>query len=203
MKRIRALHHLRTVAETCADMATRPASIFPLRVTEMWAVGDILEPVDDLEWVTIALVIDLPVDEVAWLTQPSGTEHWSFAAKLKTAPVSLRWRSARAPVWNHEIHRPALIWDLPNGVAEPALRAITDGDSDSVRLPAPPAEVFIGRLRDDLAVSLRALAASTTRYADRRWGPGKLEPTADALWRASEGYLDLREALESAEAVTR
>jgi hypothetical protein len=196
VKRIRALHHLRTVAETCADMATRPESIFPLRVRELWAAGEILEPVDDLDAVTIALVVDLPVDDVAWLTEPSGAQHWAFAAKLQTAPVTVRWRSARAPVWNHVLRRPALIWDLDNGIAESTLDAIADGDTSEVRLEEPPADIATQRLADDLAVSLHALGARTAHYTDRRWKPGKLEPVADALWHASEGYLDLLKAID-------
>lgn len=197
MKRIRALHHLRTVAETCVDMATRPESIFPLRVRELWAAGEILEPVDVLDAVMIALVVDLPVDDVAWLTEPSGSQHWANAAKLQTAPVTIRWRSARAPVWNHALRRPALIWDLDNGIAERTLEAIGDGDTSEVRLAEPSADVVAQRLADDLAVSLRALRARTEHYTDRRWKPGKLEPVADALWHASEGYLDLLKAIDA------
>ncbi|MBC6449853.1 DUF7711 family protein [Actinokineospora xionganensis] len=196
MKRVRALHHLRTVAETCADMATRPQSIFPLRVRELWAAGEILEPVDELDAVTIALVVDLPVDDVAWLTEPSGAQHWANAAKLQTAPVTVRWRSARAPVWNHVLRRPALVWDVDNGIAEATLDAIGDGHTAAVRLDEPSADLMGRRLADDLAVSLRALGSRTVHYADRRWKPGKLEPVADALWRASEGYLDLLKAID-------
>ncbi|SDI77895.1 hypothetical protein SAMN05192558_112100 [Actinokineospora alba] len=196
MKRIRALHHLRTVADTCADMATRPESIFPLRVRELWAAGEILEPVDELDAVTVALVVDLPVDDVAWLTEPSGSQHWANAAKLQTAPVTVRWRSARAPVWNHVLRRPALIWDLDNGIAESTLDAIGDGDTADVRVDEPSTDAMAQRLADDLAVSLRALSSRTAHYADRRWKPGKLEPVADALWHASEGYLDLVKAID-------
>ncbi|MGH3862050.1 DUF7711 family protein [Actinokineospora sp.] len=196
MKRIRALHHLRTVAETCADIATRPESIFPLRVRELWAAGEILEPVDELDAVTIALVVDLPVEDVAWLTEPSGSQHWANAAKLQTAPVTVRWRSARAPVWNHVLRRPALIWDLDNGIAESTLDAIASGDTADVRLDEPSAATMAVRLGDDLAVSLRALGSRTAHYADRRWKAGKLEPVADALWHASEGYLDLLKAID-------
>ncbi|MGQ0841195.1 DUF7711 family protein [Actinokineospora sp.] len=194
MKWIRALHHLETLAHTCADMATRPRTIFPLRVTRLWAAGDILGPVRDVDRITVALVVDLPVDEVPWLTEPHGSQHWAQAARLPQSPITVRWRSAHAPVWNHALDRPALIWDVETGVAEATLLAITDGVAETVRPAAPSAAEHRARLDDELAVSLRALRTRTATYADRRWGPGKLEPVADALWRAGEGYLDLLDA---------
>jgi hypothetical protein len=54
------------------------------------------------------------------------------------------------------------------------------------------------RLDDELTVSLRALRGQTRSYEDRRWSPGKLEPAADALWRASDGYLDMLDAVRQA-----
>ncbi|WP_436497746.1 DUF7711 family protein [Actinokineospora sp. HUAS TT18] len=195
MKRSRALHHLRTTAETCADMATRPQSIFPLRVDQLWAAGEILTPADEIDTVTVALVVDLPADDVAWLTEPHGSQHWANAARLQTAPVTIRWRSAAAPIWNHALDRPVLIWTVTDGIHEEALAAIAD-DSDSVRLPLPSPDLLAERLADELAVSLRALQRCTDTYTERRWRPGKLEPTADALWHASEGYLDLLNAVD-------
>ncbi|HVK25742.1 MAG TPA: hypothetical protein VM677_30650 [Actinokineospora sp.] len=197
MKRARALHHLRTTAETCADMATRPQSIFPLRVDQLWVAGEILTPADDLDSVLIGLVVDLPPDEVAWLTEPHGSQHWTNAARLQTAPVTIRWRSAAAPIWNHALDRPVLVWTVTDGINEEVLRAIAENDLDNVRLAAPSPALRAERLADDLAVSLRALRGGTATYTERRWRPGKLEPTADALWHASEGYLDLLDAVNS------
>lgn len=195
MKWTRAVHHLETLAQTCAEMTTRPRSIFPLRVTELWAAGDILGAVRDLEWVTVALVVDLPVDDVPWLGEPTGSQHWASATRLAKNPVVPRWRSASAPVWNHRIDRPALLWNEKDGIAEATLAALLDGRGEDVRLPAPTEDERRARLDDELAVSLRALRAATTDYEDRRWRPGKLEPVADALWRAGDGYLDILDAV--------
>lgn len=195
MKWTRAVHHLETLAQTCAEMTTRPRSIFPLRVTELWAAGDILGAVRDLDWVTVALVVDLPVDDVPWLGEPTGSQHWASATRLAKNPVVPRWRSASAPVWNHRIDRPALLWNEKDGIAEATLAALLDGRSEDVRLPAPTEDERRARLDDELAVSLRALRAATADYEDRRWRPGKLEPVADALWRAGDGYLDILDAV--------
>jgi hypothetical protein len=192
VKWTRAVHHLETLAQTCADMATRPSSIFPLKVVQLWAVGDILGDERDLETVTVALVADLPV--VPWLSEPSGAQHWARATRLANSPIIPLWRSMHAPVWNHRIDRPALLWDLANGVSEDTVTALREGQGERVRLPAPTPEELRARIDEELAVSLHALRAQTQAYEDRRWSPGKLEPVADALWRAGNGYLDLLDA---------
>jgi hypothetical protein len=191
VKWTRAVHHLETLGRTCADMTTRPRSIFPLRVTQLWAVGDLLGPVRDIDIVTVALVVDLPVDDVPWLSEPSGAQHWAAASRLAREPIRPLWRSAAAPVWNHHIDRPVLVWDSDDQVADDVIAAIRDGRADSIRPQAPSPAELRARLDDELAVSLRALRERTEAYADRRWKPGKLEPVADALWRAGDGYLDI------------
>jgi hypothetical protein len=198
VKWTRAVHHLEALAHTCAEMAHRPSSIFPLRVVQLWAVGDVLGPVRDLDTVTVALAVDLPVDEVPWLSEPLGAQHWASATRLTKNPIVPLWRSAHAPVWNHRIDRPALLWDAERGVAEEALAALQQGRADDVRQPGPTPQELRARLDEELAVSLRALRGHTRAYEDRRWSPGKLEPVADALWRAGDGYLDVLDAVRKA-----
>jgi hypothetical protein len=194
MKWERAVHHLEDLAWKCAEKDSQPRSIHPLRVTRLWAFGDILGEPGDLETVAVALAVDLPVEEVPWLSEPSGSRQWANATRLAKNPIRACWRSASAPVWNHLIDRPALIWDATGGVAEKTLVALKEGNSDGIRVPAPTAEELRARLDDELAVSLRALRARTSAYRDHRWSPGKLETIADPLWLAAEGYLDILDA---------
>jgi hypothetical protein len=203
MKWVRAVHHVESLSRICADMATRPSTIFPLRVTQLWAVGDILGPVRDLETVTVALCVDLPVDEVAWWSQPPGAQHWCNATRLATSPVLPWWRSTHAPVWNHRVDRPALVWNDVDGVREDTLAALREGRGEGVRIAAPTPADLRARLREELAVSLRALQARTRDYEERRWSPGKLEPVADALFRASDGYLDVQDAVATSGLTSR
>ena len=191
MKWSRAVHHLEELAQACADMATRPPTIFPLRVTALWAFGEVLANRDDLDSVPVVLAVDLPADEVAWLCSPAGAEHWSNATGLSKNPVVAIWRSTRVPVWNHRIRRPLLIWDEPGGVHADALAALRNGTAGPLRLPEPAHDERASRLEAELAVSLQALRSTTATYEQRRFSPGKLEPVADALWRASAGYLDV------------
>jgi hypothetical protein len=192
------VHHLEALAQTCAEMADKPSSIFPLRVVQLWAVGDILGAARDVESITVALAVDLPVDDVPWLGEPPGAQHWAYATRLAKNPIAYLWRSVHAPVWNHYIDRPALVWDSTDGMAEQTLTALRDGRGDSIRPPAPAEDELRTRLDDELRVSLRSLRGRNRDYDERRWKPGKLEPVADALWRASDGYLDVLEAMSVA-----
>ncbi|MCC8251080.1 DUF7711 family protein [Saccharothrix luteola] len=195
MKWSRAVRHVEELAAKCGELASLPGSIHPLRAVRLWAVGDILGAPRDLEQVTVAVVVDLPVDDVPWLSEPHGSEHWANATRVARNPVRALWRSARAPVWNHHVDRPALVWDAADGLVEETVAALADGRGEQVRLPAPGADELRSRLRDELAVSLRALRRQTRAYEDRRWSPGKLTTVSDALWRVSDGYLDVLDAV--------
>jgi hypothetical protein len=190
----RAVHHLESLAQTCAEMADKPKTLFPTRVVQLWAVGDLLGAARDVESITVALAVDLPVDEVPWLGEPRGAQHWAYAARLTKNPIVPLWRSVHAPVWNHYIDRPALVWDSTDGMADETVTALREGRGNTVRPPAPTDEERRARLNDELRVSLLSLRNCHHDYAERRWKPGKLEPFADALWRASDGYLDVLDA---------
>ncbi|MEJ3655346.1 hypothetical protein WEH80_20465 [Actinomycetes bacterium KLBMP 9759] len=198
MKWTRAVHHLRSLAEQCGAMAGKPESIFPLRVRQVWAFGEILGEQQDLGTVRAALVVARPVDELPWLGEPPGSEHWMNATRTSRNPVRVYWRSTHAPVWNHQIERPVPVWDIERGIDERVLDALTNARAEPFRQPAPTAEERRARLDEELATSLRALRRSTTAYDERRWGPGSLTPAADGLWRSCEGYLDVLGAVTGA-----
>lgn len=193
MKWSRAVHHLGQLAETCTEMAAARSDIYRIRVRQLWTFGEMLAAEHDLELVPVALAVDLPVEEVAWLTEPGGAEHWANATRLNRNPFSVRWRSVHAPVWNHEIDRPVLFWDAEDGVRADVLDGLRAG---AVTRPAEPSSAeFEARIADELATSLAAVRRCTEAYTDRRWKPGKLGPVADALWLANVGYLDLLDAV--------
>jgi hypothetical protein len=163
-------------------------------VVGLWVFGDLLGEPRDLDWVHVAIVVDLPADDVPWLDTPRGAQHWAQAMRLRE-PFSPFYRSAARPVWNHHISRPALIWDT-DGVRDSTLAAISDGRGSDVRTDAPTPDDLRSQLESELATSLRSLRRTHRAYDDKRWRPGKLEPFADSLWRATDGYLDLLDALD-------
>ena len=188
MKWTRAVHHLGELAEKCAEL---PASFFRFQVVELWVFGALLDVPKDVEAIEVALVTDLPVEEVPWHGEPVGAEHWANSTRLSRNPFTPFWRSADAPVWNHRIERPALVWSAADGIAEETLVALRDGTGELVRQPAPTPDELRTRVEEELQVSLTALRAAQQAYTDHRWAPGKLTPYSDALWRISGGYLDL------------
>jgi hypothetical protein len=138
MKWSTAVGHVRRLAEQCAEMAELPASYQALPVSALWAVGDVLGTPRDLDWVKVALIVDLPVSEIPWFSTPDGAERWSEATRLSKNPVGVWWRSAHAPVWNHRIVRPVLIWDTVSGMREDALAPCEMGTAPkSANLPRP------------------------------------------------------------------
>jgi hypothetical protein len=175
-------------------MSRRPKTIFPLRVTALWTFGEVLTSREDVDVLRVVLAVDLPIDEVAWLCPPAGADHWSHATRLTQRPVVATWRSTRAPLWNHHIRGPLLIWEESGGLAVESLSALREGTAETLRLAEPTPDAMRSRLRTELAVSLRMLESVTADYDRRRFSPGKLEPVADALFRASSGYLDVLDA---------
>jgi hypothetical protein len=186
----RGVHHLEELARRCDT----PSPVPMLPVVELWVFGELLGEPRDLDRVDVAVVVDLPADDVAWLDLPRGASHWAQAVRLRE-PVFGFYRSAARPVWNHRISRPALIWDV-EGIRESTLAALHDGLGSTVRTDAPTPADLRAQLDAELVTSLRSLRRQHRSYDDKRWAPGKLEPFADSLWRAADGYLDLLDALD-------
>jgi hypothetical protein len=189
-----AVQHVELAAQACARMAELPPSLVGLRVRQLWAAGEILGAPRDLEWTTVVLVADLPVAEVPWWSVPPGGQGWLDSTRLSKYPVLTWWRSLHAPVWNHRVVRPLLVWDEASGVIEEAVAALREGRGAAAGLPEPSTQQLAARLAEELAVSLAGLRASTSEFDRDRWRRGGMAPAADALWRAADGYLDVLDA---------
>jgi hypothetical protein len=195
MRRKTAIKHLRALAERC-DTAHRPLDEPAL--AEVYAYGDILEPgIAEVDWVKVALVLDLPPDEVTWLALPSVHVWLTHHLGLDKVPVVAVRRPAVWPVWNHDIRRPLQFWSYEGGTDDAALAALADGDAESLRLPAPSREEEAEQLAAELEACLDHLRHVQGSFHDREWraahkGLG-IYPN-DHLWHAVEGYLDLLDA---------
>ena len=168
-------------------MAALPPHRRALRVNEMWVFGDILGGPRDLDWASAALRVDLPVDEVPWLSQPTGAEMWSDLTRASKNPVGIWWRSAHAPVWNHRIVGPLLVWDEAQGIRDDAVAALRESRGAAAGIAAPGEEEYVTRMEDELRVSLAELQRRTREYDTER--TTRLGVRADALYTAAEGYL--------------
>jgi hypothetical protein len=192
MKWSTAVGHVSRLAEQCAEMADLPAHLRVLKVDEMWVYGDVLGPQRDLEWASAALCVDLPIDEVPWLCRPAGADRWAEMTRASKNPVGILWRSIHAPVWNHRVLRPVLVWDRAGGVRESAITAIRQGHGAAVGVAAPSEEEFVARIDDELRVSLHELQRRIRDYDTEH--TTRLGVRADALYAAAVGYLDVLDA---------
>lgn len=195
MRRATAIKNLRTLAEGC-DRAN-PPDVDPI-LLEVYAYGHVLDPdFDDLRIVDVALVLDLPAEEVTWWALPSVTGWFVMVLRLDKVPVRVQWRPSVWPVWNHAIRRPLRIWSLDGGVDGEALDALSAGQAERLRLPAPGPAEEAEQLAVELDASLAHLRRARDGWDDREWHRthkgGGVYPS-DHLWRAVHGYLDLLDA---------
>ena len=144
------------------------------------------------------------MEEVPWLGEPPGAQHWANGARLGknpvVAPVALVRRAGVEP-----LHRPARAALGQHRRPGPGDARRAAGRPRRHRPPAPrrsPPSCAAG-CRTSWRSATGALRACTQTYERRRWAPGALEPHADALWRASAGYLEVRDALAALDRLTR
>lgn len=189
MKWSTAVGHVQRLAEQCTVMADRAGDSPLPNVRELWVYGEILGPPRDLTWVSAAAGVDLPPDEVPWLCRPPGTDLWSDLTRASKNPVALLWRSVYAPVWNHHIDRPVLVWDAADGLRSHAFDALRGGRGGSVRADGPTPEEYEARMDEELRISLAELVRRTREYETEH--TTRLGVRADALHDAARGYLDV------------
>jgi hypothetical protein len=171
----RGVHKLRVLAEACQGKA-------PF-LHEAYVFGELLDGDDPLDHVKVALVLDLPPEEVPWGSQPRGTAWLVDVLRLGKGGFAYWWRSRHEPVWNHHIRRPVRFWSA-DGPDEDVLRALEERRfGDLPRLDGEP------DVRRELDRSLTRLRNVREHYWDRDW---RREHRAEnELWEAVDAYLDL------------
>ena len=194
MKWTTAVGHVRRLAEQCAEVSQLPSNLRLLRVTELWAFGDVLGAPRELEWAAAAVRVDLPVEAVPWMCRPDGTDLWADLTRASKNPVGIWWRSSLAPVWNHRIVRPLLVWDEAVGIHENALVALQEGRGAAVSMAPPSQEEFVSRMDEELQNSLAALQRRTQEYESDH--TTRLGVRGDQLHAAALGYLDVLAAMK-------
>lgn len=158
--------------------------------------GEVLEGADPVERVELALVLNLPPEDVPWQSQPLGTAWLVDSLRLDKGGFAYWWRSRHRPVWNHHIRGPARFWSL-DGPDESVLRALSERrHADLSRVVASPTELR-EQFAAELATAVDGLRAAHAGYWERDWrrehrGGGRYPE--NHLWEAVDGYLDLLDA---------
>lgn len=199
MRYMTAVGRLRTVAEACHRWGSIQDGLTEARLTAAYAYGPVLEePGLDLEFVHVALVIDLPADELPWGAEPPQCSSLAAVLRLDKAPVLWRFRPSERPVWNHAIHRPLPIWTTLGGVQSEALDSLAELRAEPFRLPEPGMTELVDQTERELEASSAHLRAVRDRYWDdiawRRAHRGDGRYPENYLWDAVDGYLDLLDA---------
>lgn len=190
-----AVGQLRRLAEQCQDLADSPSSLNVLRATQVWAVGEVLGVPRDLDWVRAAVCVDLPAEDVPWMCLPEGAEYWADVTRASKHPVAIWWRSSRAPVWNHRVVRPVLVWEATSGIREESMAALRAGNGGLAGLAPASKEDFVTRMDDELQVSLAELRLRTHEYESEH--TTRLGVRGDRLYTAASGYLDVLTAMNA------
>jgi hypothetical protein len=199
MRYRRAVEKLRILAEACDSVKNWPPED-PF-LLEAYVFGDVLEGADPLECVEVALVLNLPAEEVPWESSPHGTAWLADRLRLDKGGFAYWWRSHLSPVPNHRIRAPVRFWSQ-EGPDEAVLQALADRRFDDLPRLVPSPQAERESLAGDLAAALSRLRAVHASYWDHDWrrehrGFGRYPE--HHLWEAVQGYLDLYDAAESAD----
>lgn len=191
------MEKLRVLADACESVKNWPPEE-PF-LLEGYVFGAVLDGADPLDCVEVALVLNLPAEEVPWESHPFGTEWPADRLRLSKGGFCYFWRSHLEPVWNHHVREPVRFWSQ-HGPDAAVLDALADRRFDDLPRVRPGDEEERAGLADALASALAHLRAVHGSYWDGEWrrehrGSGRYPE--HHLWDAVEGYLDVLRAAES------
>src|SRR5215467_2445086 len=104
MRYRRAVEKLSELAAACERIKRWPLDE-PF-LLEAYAFGDVLKGADPLDVVQVAVVLNLPAEEVTWGSNPRGADWLANELRLSKGGFEYWWRSHLDPVSNHYIQGP-------------------------------------------------------------------------------------------------
>lgn len=193
-----AVRHL----DEMADASTKnlrlreTASGWPLQ--ELWVTGELLEGPESLEWGSVVLVVDLPADDLTWLTRHPTAEWIGSQLRLGKRPFSWAYRPSAWPVWNHQNRRLARFWSADVGKHMDVLQLLQEGKLDHLSVVEVPAGALLEQLTEELAASRHHLRQVLDQYWEPDWRrdhKGSDEAPEDHLWRAAQAVSEIEQAV--------
>jgi hypothetical protein len=192
----RAVEKLRILAEACEEIKSwPPGDPFLL---EAHAFGEVLRGTDPLDCVEVAMVVNLPPEEVTWGSNPPGTLWLADRLRLSKGGYCYWWRSRLSPVWGHQIQHPVRFWSQ-RGTDEAVLQALAERRFSDLPWQEQPAGARREQLAAELAAALSHLRSVYASYWDSDWRRerrGYDRYPENELWEAVDGYLELLDAAE-------
>ena len=95
------------------------------KVIDAYVFGGLLDGPESLDVVSVAFVVDLPVEEVPWRARSAALEALASLMRLDKVPVERVWRPADWPVWNHVIVGAVRFWSRADGIDEDVMALLT------------------------------------------------------------------------------
>jgi hypothetical protein len=192
-----AVDRLRQAASDLAGHTSWSDSV----LVEAHAFGDVLAGPDTVDLISVALVVDLPIDEMPWLARPAQAEAAVSLLRFDKYPLRWWWRPVGWPVWNHGISRPVRFWSRDDGPDEVAFARLAERRLSDLEYQEPAnAQAYRAQLEAEWETSRRYLDQVVSSYHDREWRrdhKGFGVHPEDHLWWATRGWLDLDDALRA------
>jgi hypothetical protein len=136
---------------------------------EAWVFDELLDLPDQLDAVSLALVVDLPAEDVIWHARPVRAEAVTSFLRFEKYQLRWFWRPAVWPVWNHAIGRAVRFWSH-SGTETAALDALEDRRLDALTVAAPSdADALREQLLIEHEAARQHLRDVVDRYDDGEW----------------------------------
>ncbi len=195
MKRSTAIRQLVELGAAAEEgKAYRELVDWPLE--EMWVAGELLDPVDELEFGKVVLVFDLPAAELPWLALHPTAEWVGHRMRLGKRPMGWCYRPAAGPPWTPDDRRVARFWSASDGLDEGMVDALSE--KHQVDVVQPDLQEWRDGLSAELPLCRDHLRSILDRYWDDRWRRAHRDGATpeDHLWRAAQAVIDIETALD-------
>ena len=93
------------------------------------------------------------------MDRPAGVAAWADTTRVSKYPLVRWWRSTHAPVWNHRIVAPVVLWDEGHGTHVEAIDAVREGREATLGLTGPDREAFVTRMEDEDVLAAQSHAS--------------------------------------------
>lgn len=196
MKRSRAIGYLIEMAQV-ASQRQELSDPFSWPLNEMWVAGELLSTAETVEAGAVVLGLDLPAEELPWLSKHPTGESIGYQLRLGKRPLLWCYRPREWPPWTYQHRRVVKFWSADRGLDTSAIEALRSRSLDRLTIVEPSDDEMTAQLRVELAVSREHLRSLLEHYWEHDWRRrhrGYNELPEDHLWRAATAVSEMLSA---------
>jgi hypothetical protein len=190
-----AVGRLRTVASDLSAQAEWRDSL----IVRAYVYGELLDALPKLEWISLALVVDLPAERSrGWRIRLHRKRRSPFldSTSIRLAGVGVLWLGRCGTTRSSDLYGSG---PWKEGADESTLDALADRRLDHLERSVPSEEeTFVAQLRIERNAARKHLESVVDSYHDRDWRKshkGFGVYPEDHLWWVTKGLLDLDNAI--------